>query len=62
MQSLCDGFLDLAIALPLPPSLPPYSTTIILVTVVTRLALLPVSVWVRTMGHLDRLKQHLGIG
>ena len=50
-QSLCDGFLDLAIALPLPPSLPPYSTTIILVTVVTRLALLPVAVWVRNMGH-----------
>ncbi|KAM6495804.1 Membrane insertase OXA1/ALB3/YidC [Amanita muscaria] len=47
MQGLCDGFLDLAIALPLPPSLPPYSTTIILVTLVTRFALLPITVWGR---------------
>ncbi|KAF9008982.1 60Kd inner membrane protein-domain-containing protein [Cyathus striatus] len=44
-QGLCDGFLDLAVALPIPPSLPPYSTTIIIVTVVTRFALLPISIW-----------------
>lgn len=47
IQSLCDGFLDLTAALPIPPSLPPYSTTIILVTLATRVALLPVSIWVR---------------
>ena len=46
MQGLGEGFLDLAIALPIPPSLPPYSTTIVLVTVATRLALLPVAIWV----------------
>jgi mitochondrial inner membrane protein COX18 len=46
MQGLCDGFLDLAVALPLPPSLPPYSTTIILTTLVTRVALLPIAIWV----------------
>lgn len=45
IQSLCDGFLDLAIALPIPPPLPPYSTTIILVTLFTRFALLPISIW-----------------
>ncbi len=47
MQGLCDGFLDLALALPLPPSLPPYATTIILTTVITRVALLPIAIWVR---------------
>ncbi|KAF8351374.1 membrane insertase OXA1/ALB3/YidC [Amanita rubescens] len=47
MQGLCDGFLDLALALPLPPSLPPYATTIILTTVVTRVALLPIAIWGR---------------
>ncbi|KAF8745929.1 hypothetical protein AX14_004233 [Amanita brunnescens Koide BX004] len=47
MQGLCDGFLDLAVALPLPPSLPPYSTTIILTTLVTRVALLPIAIWGR---------------
>ncbi|KAF8974472.1 60Kd inner membrane protein-domain-containing protein [Flammula alnicola] len=45
IQSVCNGFLDLALALPLPPSLPPYSTTIILVTIASRLALLPISIW-----------------
>ncbi|GLB33903.1 putative 60Kd inner membrane protein [Lyophyllum shimeji] len=45
IQNLCDGFLDLAIALPIPPSLPPYSTTIILTTILARFALLPVSIW-----------------
>lgn len=47
VQSVCNGFLDLATALPLPPSLPPYSTTIIFVTVISRFALLPISIWVR---------------
>ena len=46
MQGLCDAFLDLAIALPFPAALPPYSTTIILTTVVARVALLPVAIWV----------------
>lgn len=37
----------MAIALPLPPEWPAYSTTIILVTVVSRLAFtVPFSVWV----------------
>ncbi|KAH9482736.1 hypothetical protein JR316_0004836 [Psilocybe cubensis] len=45
VQSVCNGFLDLALALPIPPSLPTYSTTIIIVTLVTRFALLPVSIW-----------------
>ncbi|KAJ6598964.1 60Kd inner membrane protein-domain-containing protein [Mycena vulgaris] len=47
VQSLCDGFLDLAIALPFPPSVPSYSATIILVTVASRLALFPVALWAR---------------
>ncbi|RDX55563.1 hypothetical protein OH76DRAFT_1317916, partial [Lentinus brumalis] len=37
LQGLSDGFLDLAIALPFPPGWPPYASTIILVTVATRL-------------------------
>jgi len=57
IQSLCNGYLDLAIALPFPPSFPPYSTTIILVTVVTRLALLPISIWVRSMGCVSVIVQ-----
>ncbi|KAG5648980.1 hypothetical protein DXG03_000329 [Asterophora parasitica] len=36
---------DLALALPIPPSLPTYSTTIILTTIAARFALLPVSIW-----------------
>jgi len=51
-QSVCDGFLDLALALPVPPSLPTYSTAIILVTVVTRCAFLPISIWVRCLYHI----------
>ncbi|PFH52805.1 hypothetical protein AMATHDRAFT_1848 [Amanita thiersii Skay4041] len=47
MQGLCEGFLDLAVALPIPPAFPPYSTTIILVTLVTRATLLPIAVWGR---------------
>ncbi|KAF8897626.1 60Kd inner membrane protein-domain-containing protein [Infundibulicybe gibba] len=45
IQNLCDGFLDLAVALPIPPSLPPYTTTIVFTTVVTRCLLVPVAVW-----------------
>ena len=46
-SAIQSGFLDLAIALPWPASFPPYSSTIILVTVVSRLALtVPFSVWV----------------
>lgn len=51
VQSLCDGFLDLAIALPFPPSVPSYSATIILVTVASRVALFPLALWVS--GHLQ---------
>ncbi|KAI0771571.1 60Kd inner membrane protein-domain-containing protein [Trametes elegans] len=48
IHGLSEGFLDLAIALPYPPGWPPYSCTIILVTVVTRLALtVPFSVWAK---------------
>ncbi|KAJ7507917.1 60Kd inner membrane protein-domain-containing protein [Mycena galericulata] len=65
MQSLCDGFLDLAIALPFPPSVPSYSATIILVTVASRLVLFPVALWGRNnirrldedvLPELERLK------
>lgn len=49
LDFLKDGFLDLAIALPIPPSWPAYSTTIILCTVLTRLAFtVPFSVWVNS--------------
>lgn len=49
LQGLSDGFLDLAIALPFPPGWPPYASTIILVTVATRLVFtVPFSVWART--------------
>ncbi|CDO71272.1 hypothetical protein BN946_scf184908.g29 [Trametes cinnabarina] len=48
IHGLSEGFLDLAIALPWPPEWPPYSCTIILVTVVTRLAFtVPFSVWAK---------------
>lgn len=51
VETLSEGFLDLAIALPFPPSLPHYSTTIILLTVVSRLAFtLPISIWVWMRG------------
>jgi inner membrane protein COX18 len=49
-SAIQNGFLDLAIALPWPTSFPPYSSTIILLTVVSRLALtVPFSVWVSLM-------------
>ena len=46
IQNICDGFLDVALALPIPPSFPVYTTTIVLVTLLSRLALLPISIWV----------------
>ncbi|KAJ7908258.1 60Kd inner membrane protein-domain-containing protein, partial [Mycena leptocephala] len=57
--------LDLAIALPFPPSVPPYSVTIILVSLASRLALFPVALWGRNcvrrlenvvLPELERLK------
>lgn len=48
LDSVADGFLDLATALPIPPSLPPYSTTIIICTILSRLVLtVPFSVWAK---------------
>ncbi|KAF9780144.1 60Kd inner membrane protein-domain-containing protein [Thelephora terrestris] len=48
IQALSDQFLDLAVAIPYPASLPAYSTTIILVTVASRLILtVPFSVWAK---------------
>ncbi|KAI0320673.1 60Kd inner membrane protein-domain-containing protein [Amylostereum chailletii] len=45
---LTEGFLDLALALPLPPSWPVYSSTIILITVATRLVFtVPFSIWAK---------------
>lgn len=47
IQTLTNGFLDLAIALPYPLSFPPYASTIVLTTVLTRaLFTLPFSIWV----------------
>ncbi|KAF9247303.1 60Kd inner membrane protein-domain-containing protein [Melanogaster broomeanus] len=48
LDVLKDGFLDLAIALPIPALWPAYSTTIILCTVLSRLALtVPFSIWAK---------------
>lgn len=46
-------FLDLAIALPFPPSFPPYASTIILGTVLLRLAFLPTVLWVCDLETLE---------
>jgi inner membrane protein COX18 len=44
---LSNGFVDLALASPFAPSLPPYTATIVTLTVLTRVCLiLPLSVWV----------------
>lgn len=59
IQGLCDGFMDLALALPIPPSLPPYSSTIIILTVVSRLALLPISIWVRFSNQILLTHSHV---
>ncbi|KAI0053007.1 hypothetical protein FA95DRAFT_1482322 [Auriscalpium vulgare] len=48
IPALSDGFLDLALALPLPASWPPYSTGIILFTIATRLVFtVPFSLWAK---------------
>jgi hypothetical protein len=48
VTSLSEGLLDLSLALPLPPSFPPYASTIILATVATRLVFtVPFAIWVR---------------
>jgi len=49
VQNICEGFIDLAVALPIPTSFPAYSTTIIVVTLLSRLAMLPVSIWVHLL-------------
>ena len=59
IQGLCDGFMDLALALPIPPSLPPYSSTIIILTVVSRLALLPILIWVRFSNQILLTHSHV---
>ncbi|KAG2116100.1 60Kd inner membrane protein-domain-containing protein [Suillus discolor] len=48
IETFTNGFLDLATALPLPSSFPPYSTTIIICTVVSRLIwTVPFSIWAK---------------
>jgi mitochondrial inner membrane protein COX18 len=47
IQKASEGFLDLALAIPFPEYIPPYSGTIILLTVATRLVFtVPFSIWV----------------
>jgi mitochondrial inner membrane protein COX18 len=59
-SAIQDGFLDFALALPWPPSFPPYSSTIILLTVVSRLAFtIPFSVWVSALYCRVRLSCQL---
>lgn len=48
-------FLDLATVIPFPPSLPPYSGTIILVSLLIRAAYVPLNDWVRVHLLLLRL-------
>ena len=46
--SLGNGFVDLALASPFAPTFPAYTSTIVVLTLVSRMAItLPVSVWVR---------------
>ncbi|KAG6911184.1 hypothetical protein DXG01_003051 [Tephrocybe rancida] len=68
MPTLGDGFLDLAIALPIPPTLPAYSTTIIITTIVARFVLLPVAIWGKrramrmedlALPELEKMKPHV---
>jgi len=48
IQTVSDGFLDLALALPYSETMPAYSATIILTTVLTRLILtVPSSIWAK---------------
>ena len=47
VQQASNGFLDLALAIPFPEYIPPYSGTIILLTVASRLVFtVPFSIWV----------------
>lgn len=56
VQYISGEFLDLAIALPYPLSWPPYASTIILTTVISRLVFtVPFSIWVRLANHLFKL-------
>ncbi|KAJ7590947.1 60Kd inner membrane protein-domain-containing protein [Mycena floridula] len=55
IQDLSNGFLDLAIVLPFPASFPPYSSTIILLTVLIRTSLLPLAIW--RQRRVDRAEQ-----
>ena len=58
---LTDSFLDLATALPYPSSWPAYSSTIILVTILGRFGILPVTIWVCASERPDRhLTDRLG--
>lgn len=52
IQTASEGFLDLALALPFPEAIPPYSGTIILVTVLSRFITVPFSLWVRVHSYL----------
>ncbi|KAF5333087.1 hypothetical protein D9611_002439 [Ephemerocybe angulata] len=52
LTGLGTEFLDLALALPIPPSWPAYSTGIILVTLATRFAVLPVSIWSKNKARI----------
>lgn len=52
-------FLDLAIALPFPPSFPPYASTILLGTVILRLAFLPTLLWVSLQETHRRYSIHV---
>ena len=47
IQQASEGFLDLALAIPFPEYIPPYSGTIILLTIASRaIFTLPFSIWV----------------
>ncbi|KAI0307278.1 60Kd inner membrane protein-domain-containing protein [Multifurca ochricompacta] len=47
-SAIQDGFLDLSLAIPWPPSFPPYSSTIILLTFASRLLFtVPFSLWAK---------------
>ncbi|GJE84189.1 hypothetical protein PsYK624_002650 [Phanerochaete sordida] len=48
IQRASDGFLDLALAIPFPEYIPPYSGTIILLTIASRVVFtVPFSIWAR---------------
>ena len=55
IQTASDGFLDLSLTLPYSELVPPYSATIIITTIVTRILFtVPFSVWVRAyVSYMD---------